>query len=69
MIYQVTYSQATIPTFLSEPTQTQLKASNSKIKKGRFQKTLMMTKYLLYPIFNQRIQKIKFLPPLGEKKL
>lgn len=36
MTYQVTYSQATIPTFLYEPTQTLLKASNSEIKKGGF---------------------------------
>lgn len=30
---------------------------------------LMMTKYLLYPIFNQGIQKVKLTPSLREKKL
>lgn len=29
----------------------------------------MMAKYLLYSIFNQGIQNIKFLPFLGEKTL
>lgn len=54
---------------LHEPTQTLLKQVIQKLKRREDFKTLMMTKYLLYSIFNQGIQKIKFLIIPREKRL